>query len=265
MAIVSRTPRSLRGTRLDDADTSARSHRTMKLLKYIANLGYGSRREVEQMLTHRRVRRRDGTVLRDGDVFVHEDVLVDGIPLDLPPGVVLMMHKPVGYVCSTNETSRLIYELLPGRFAARAPIITPIGRLDRDTSGLLLLTDDGQINHRITSPKSRLPKVYDVTLAADLRGDEAGIFASGEVMLDNETRALEPAVLEVLDARRVRVTITEGRYHQVRRMFAAVGNHVDALHRSAIGGLTLGELAPGSWRPLGDDDLRQLFDGRLAG
>ncbi|MEP6619298.1 MAG: pseudouridine synthase [bacterium] len=230
----------------------------MKLLKYIANLGYGSRREVTDMLKHRRVRRRDGTVLRESDAFTHDDVLVDGEPLDVAPGVVIALHKPVGYVCSTRDTARLIYELLPGRFASRSPIIAPIGRLDRDTSGLLLLTDDGQVNHRITSPKTHLPKAYEVVLASDLRGDEAAIFASGTLMLDNEDRALDPAVLEVIEARRARVTITEGRYHQVRRMFAAVGNHVEALHRSAIGGLGLGDLVSGRWRIVDATELASL-------
>ena len=231
----------------------------MKLLKYIANLGYGSRREVTLMLKQNRVRRRDGSILREADAFSHDDVLVDDLPLDVAQGVVLVLNKPVGYVCSTREASRLIYELLPGRFSARSPIIAPVGRLDRDTSGLLLLTDDGQINHRVTSPKAHLPKVYEAQLASDLRGDEAEIFSSGTLMLDNEPRPLEPVALDIMDVRRVRVTLTEGRYHQVRRMFAAVGNHVESLHRLAIGGLTLGDLASGNWRVLGAEDMSLLF------
>jgi len=110
------------------------------------------------------------------------------------------------------------------------------------------MTDDGGLLHRIVSPKAHLPKRYDATLANDLRGDEADIFASGTLMLESEDTPLRPATLEVRDARDASLVLTEGRYHQVRRMFAAVGNHVDALHRSAIGGLTLGTLAPGEWR-----------------
>lgn len=233
----------------------------MKLVKYLANLGYGSRREVTEMLKRQRVRRRDGSILHDDDMFAHDDVLVDDAPLDVAQGVVIMLHKPVGYVCSTRDSSRLIYELLPGRFAARSPIIAPIGRLDRDTSGLLLLTDDGQINHRVTSPKAHLPKLYEAALASDLRGDEAEVFASGTLMLDNEARPLEPATLDIMDARHVRVTITEGRYHQVRRMFAAVGNHVESLQRIAVGGLRLGGLAAGSWRVLETEEISRLFSG----
>ena len=121
------------------------------------------------------------------------------------------------------------------------------------------LPDDGGLLHRIISPKANLPKVYDATLAQDLRGDEAAIFASGTLMLESEQTPLAPAHLHVIDARHAQLTLTEGRYHQVRRMFAAVGNHVQALHRSRIGGLTLGDLAPGQWRLLDQGDLRQLF------
>ena len=231
----------------------------MKLVKYIANLGYGSRRDVMRMLADRRITRRNGTILGEGDIVVHEDVLIDGEVLDPAPGSALMLNKPVGYACSTKDANRLIYELLPARFADRSPIIAAIGRLDRDSSGLLLLTDDGRLNHRVTSPRSHLPKTYEVRLAIDLRGDEGLAFAGGALMLAGETAALQPATLEVLGPRRARVTVIEGRYHQVRRMFAAVGNHVDALHRSAIGRLTLDDLPSGHWRVLTAVELSVLW------
>lgn len=230
----------------------------MKLDRYIANLGYGSRREVAKLLEQGRVRDRNGAPLGPRDAFVHEEVRLDGEPLDPAPGVVLMLHKPVGYVCSTSEATRLIYEMLPARFLHRNPVVAPVGRLDRDTSGLLLLTDDGQLNHRLTSPRTHVPKTYEARLARDLRGDEALVFASGTMMLKNETEPLKPAALEVVDERTARVTLTEGRYHQVRRMFAAVGNHVEALHRSALGPLELRELPVGAWRVLAADELRLL-------
>ncbi|MEO5511870.1 MAG: 16S rRNA pseudouridine(516) synthase [Longimicrobiales bacterium] len=202
------------------------------------------------MLRDDRITRLDGSPLRDGERAEHGDILVDGEPLDAAPGVVVMLHKPVGYVCSTTDLNPLVYDLLPPRFRDRIPIIAPIGRLDRDTSGLLLLTDDGQINHRLTSPKSQFPKVYEATLAQDLRGVEAAVFAAGDLMLEGETRPLLPAILEVLDARHARVTLMEGRYHQVRRMFAAFGNHVESLHRAAVGPLSLDTLESGDWRVL---------------
>lgn len=235
----------------------------MRLLRYLGNLGYGSRRDVEQMILRRRVSRLDGTRLGERDTFQHDDVLVDGIPLDAPPGSVVMLHKPVGYVSSSKDgTNRLVYELLPSRYRFRSPVMAPVGRLDRDTSGLLLVTDDGQLNHRITSPRTHLAKVYEATLATDLRGDEAELFASGTLMLDSETTPLAPAALEILDARRVRLSLTEGRYHQARRMFAAAGNHVVALHRTAVGPLTLGDLPAGEWRLLTGEE-RVGLEGSL--
>jgi len=231
----------------------------MKLLRVIANLGYGSRRQVQQMFREGRITDAAGDVLYADDVRDPYDVRIDGEPLDPPPGLVLMLHKPLGATCSTKDAGRLVYDYLPPRFRLRDPVLSTVGRLDRDTSGLLLMTDDGALLHRIISPKQHVPKVYAATLAQDLRGDEAAVFASGTLMLDNETTPLAPATLEVIDARHARLTITEGRYHQVRRMFAAVGNHVEALHRERIGGLSLGALPAGQWRALDAGDVEAIF------
>ena len=231
----------------------------MKLVKHLANLGYGSRKDVQWMFREGRITDADGEVLYADDPLDHDNVRVDGEPLDLPPGLTLMLNKPVGYTCSSKDRGRVVYDLLPPRFALRSPVLSTVGRLDRETSGLLLLTDDGQLLHRIIAPKSRLPKVYLATLAQDLRGDEAALFAAGTLMLDGEKTALLPAELDVLDARRARLTLHEGRYHQVRRMFAAAGNHVVALHRERIGGLALDGLPGGEWRMLGEDDRARLF------
>ena len=231
----------------------------MKLVKHIANLGYGSRREVQWMFREGRITDAAGEVLYADDPLDHDNVRVDGEPLDPPAGQLLMLHKPVGTTCSTKDPGRIVYDLLPPRYRLRSPVMSTVGRLDRETSGLLLLTDDGQLLHRIISPKSRMPKVYLATLADDLRGDEAATFASGALMLDNEKTPLLPAELEVLDARRARLTLHEGRYHQVRRMFAAVGNHVVALHRERVGGLSLGDLPEGEWRSLDASAREALF------
>jgi len=231
----------------------------MKLVKLIANLGYGSRKDVSVMFREGRITDAGGEVLYADDRVAHADIRIDGEALDPPAGLALALHKPVGYTCSTKDPGRIVYDLLPPRFRLRSPLLSMVGRLDRDTSGLLLLTDDGALLHRIVSPKSQLSKVYEATLAQDLRGDEAALFASGTLQLESENTPLAPAQLEVVTPRLARLTLTEGRYHQVRRMFAAVGNHVLALHRSRIGGLALGELAPGEWRMLDADDLQQLF------
>lgn len=232
----------------------------MKLVKLLANLGYGSRKQVAWMFREGRVTDPTGEVLYADDQVGPVSVRVDGEPLDPPQGLTLLLHKPAGYTCSTKDTGRLVYDLLPPRFRLRSPVLSTVGRLDRDTSGLLLFTDDGQLLHRIISPKAALPKVYEATLAEPLRGDETALFASGTLMLESETTPLRPAALEVVDATHARLTLTEGRYHQVRRMFAAAGNHVVALHRSRVGGLVLGDLPEGGWRTLGGSDIDALMD-----
>ena len=236
----------------------------MKLLKLIANLGYGSRKQVTVLFREGRVTDADGEVLYTDDELgvhaTHDTIRVDGEPLDPPQGLLLMLHKPPGYVCSTKDKGRLIYDLLPPRFRLRDPVLSSVGRLDRETSGLLLMTDDGALLHRIISPKSELPKVYEATLANPLRGDEAALFASGTLMLESEQKPLLPAEMEVLAPQRARLTLHEGRYHQVRRMFAAAGNHVEALHRVSVGGATLGDLPSGEWRTLGKEDTGRLFE-----
>ena len=231
----------------------------MKLVKLLANLGYGSRRDVAAMFREGRITDADGEVLYADDQVEHARIRVDGAPLDPPAGLVLMLHKPIGITCSTKDPGRVVYDLLPPRYRLRAPLLSTVGRLDRDTSGLLLMTDDGGLLHRIVSPKARLEKVYEAALASDLRGHEAGIFASGTLLLESEKAPLAPAAMEAVTPRHARLTLIEGRYHQVRRMFAAVGHHVEALHRSRIGGLSLDDLAPGQWRGLDAADIERLF------
>ncbi len=231
----------------------------MKLVKLIANLGYGSRKEVTAMFREGRITNAQGEVLYADDQVAHHEIRLDDEPLDPPSGLLLMLHKPIGYTCSTKDQGELIYDLLPPRFRLRSPAVSSIGRLDRDTSGLLLMTDDGVLLHRISSPKHKLAKIYEVTLARDLQGNEAEIFASGKLQLVSEREPLAPAQMTVINSRQARLTLTEGRYHQVRRMFAAVGNHVEALHRPQVGGLTLGDLMVAEWRLLDDADRQQLF------
>ncbi len=232
----------------------------MKLVKHLANLGYGSRKQVSLMFRAGRITDAQGEVMYADDPLDHDTMRVDGEPLDPVQGLLIALHKPVGYTCSTKDPGRIVYDLLPPRYRLRSPLLSSVGRLDRDTSGLLLFTDDGALLHRISSPKSKLSKVYAATLANALRGDEVELFASGTLMLESEQTPLLPADLEVVDARHVRLTLHEGRYHQARRMFAAVGNHVEALHRSRIGGLELDGLPAGEWRILGDDARAQLFN-----
>lgn len=231
----------------------------MKLVRLLANLGYGSRREVAGMFREGRVTDAAGAVLYADDKIAHADIRFDGEPLDPPTGLHVLLNKPLGVTCSTRDAGRIVYDLLPERFQLRNPNLSTVGRLDRDTSGLLMFTDDGALLHRIISPKARVAKVYEATLTDDLRGDEGALFASGTLMLESEKTPLAPATLEVIGPRRARLTVIEGRYHQVRRMFAAAGNHVESLHRHSIGALTLDGLADGQWRILGAEELALVF------
>jgi 16S rRNA pseudouridine516 synthase len=224
----------------------------MKLVKMIANLGYGSRKDVSQMFRSGRITDAEGEVLYADDEVTHEAIRIDDEPLDPPVGLVLMMNKPLGVTCSRKDPGRVVYDLLPPRYSVRTPSLSSVGRLDRDTSGLLLFTDDGALLHRIISPKAQVSKVYEATLAQVLRGT---------LMLESEKDPLAPAILEVLGPRHARLTVTEGRYHQARRMFAAAGNHVETLQRISVGGLVLGALPLSEWRPLSVDEAALIFSG----
>jgi 16S rRNA pseudouridine516 synthase len=238
---------------------------TLRLDRLLGNLGYGSRKEVQQMADAGWIVL-DGAALRDASQRIvlgpdlPQRLTVRGRPMDPPPGLALMMHKPLGVTCSHKETGELVYDLLPDRWRQRDPAISTVGRLDKDTSGLLLLTDDGALLHRIISPKSHVAKRYRAILARPLNGDEAARFAAGGLLLEGDDKPLLPAQMEALSDVEALLTLHEGRYHQVRRMFAAVGNHVEALHRDRIGGLDLpADLAPGSYRIMGEAELAAVF------
>lgn len=233
----------------------------MKPVKLLANLGYGSRKDVTRLIKNGWLTRRDGSTVGIDDEAEHGDLLIDDEPLDPAQGVLILLNKPVGYTCSTKDPGRVVYDLLPERFRYRNPVLSTVGRLDRDTSGLLMLTDDGLLLHRIISPKAELPKIYEVELAEDLRGGEAELFGSGTLLLENENTPLAPAKMEVIDDRHIRLTLVEGRYHQVRRMFAATGNRVLSLHRSRTGNLDLAGLEPGQWRIVPHEEADEKLFG----
>ena len=235
----------------------------VRLDKLVANLGYGSRRDVQALARAGRIRLGDAAVTEaDRKLSPAEAaaLMIDGAPIDPLPGVVLIMNKPAGLTCSTKEAGPLVHDLLPERWRRRDPPLSTVGRLDKETSGLLLLTDDGALLHKIIAPKTHLPKRYRATLARPLRGDEAEAFAAGTLMLDGEAKPLLPARLEVIGPTEACLTIVEGRYHQIRRMFAAVGNHVVVLHREAIGALSLpDDLAEGETRILTEDAIAAVL------
>ncbi len=232
----------------------------MKLVKLLANLGYGSRKEVQRLIKSGAITDDSGLVLGENDVPSHDRIRFRGEELDPPAPLVIILNKPDGYTCSSEDPGSTIYDLLPERFGLRNPGLNPVGRLDKDTTGLLLLTDDGKLLHKIIHPKSGCLKVYQAELDRPLEGHEGEMFGSGTLVLNSETRALLPAKLEVIGEKEARITLHEGRYHQVRRMFAAAGNHVLGLKRISIGGLVMpDDLDEGDWRELTPEEIACIF------
>jgi 16S rRNA pseudouridine516 synthase len=176
----------------------------------------------------------------------------------------VMLHKPAGTECSQKpSTYPSVYTLLPPPLRQRpqkGPVqgVQAVGRLDQDTTGLLLLTDDGQFIHRMNSPRHHVPKVYEVTTRHPLDASQVQRLLQG-VVLDDDPRPVRAAACEIAGDHHLRLTLTEGKYHQVKRMLAAVSNRVEGLHRSRIGTLELPpEVAPGQWRWLAADEVAAL-------
>lgn len=197
--------------------------------------------------------RNSGRQVSDAD-----QVLLDGQEVDTPSERYLMLHKPEGYVCSHNEGDNpTVIGLIE---LPRAEKLSIAGRLDIDTTGLVLLSDDGQWCHRITSPRHKQAKVYELRCADPIDDKAAEQFARG-IMLNNEKALTKPAELELIDAHRARVTLYEGRYHQVKRMFAALGNRVVELHRESIGPIRLDDaLFPGEYRELTQAEVQSILN-----
>ncbi|MFN4129951.1 MAG: pseudouridine synthase [Paracoccaceae bacterium] len=238
---------------------------TARVDKLLSSMGYGSRNEMARLA-------KAGGITLDAAAFVDVTrripvtpdlptrMQIDGAPLDPVAGMVILLNKPLGMTCSHKEQGPLVYDILPARWKRRDPAISTIGRLDKLTSGLLLLTDDGDLLHRVISPKRHVKKTYRARLARPLAGTEADLFASGHLMLEGEGKPLAPAELDVVSETEALLTVTEGRYHQVRRMFAATGNHVEDLHRERLGGLFLPDgMASGQWKLLRDEEIALIF------
>jgi 16S rRNA pseudouridine516 synthase len=207
----------------------------------------------------------DGEPVTDPGRHVDADARVEfaGEPLALPQPRYFMLHKPAGVVCATEDRQhRTVLDLIDVPNKAG---LHPAGRLDIDATGLVLVTDDGEWSHRITAPRHKVTKIYRVTLAEPLTDAAAAALATG-VRLRGEPKRCAPAVLEPLGEREARLTIAEGKYHQVKRMFAAVGNHVLRLHRERIGTLALDRTLPeGCVRPLTIDEIQSFMRSDAAG
>lgn len=222
----------------------------MRLDGFIAQATGVSRREAQRYIKEGRVTVDGDTVRNSGARADNRKVAVDGEPIALPAPVYVMLHKPAGYLCANTDGQHpTVLDLLPTKLHPTEPLQI-VGRLDLDTTGLLLLTTDGAWNHRITAPNSRCLKVYCAELAEPITTDVIATLEQG-VMLHSENRPTLPCHILLTATQRVTMTLQEGRYHQVKRMFAAVGNRVVVLHREQIGGLKLDpQLQPGEFRHL---------------
>jgi 16S rRNA pseudouridine516 synthase len=231
----------------------------MQLERILQKHGFGSRRECRGLVRRERVAIK-GQVCDDPFVELDIDGLVftvDGIDWPYAEFATLMLNKPAGYECSRKPKHHAsVLELLP--VSLRERDVQPIGRLDEDTTGLLLITDDGQLNHQLSSAKRKVPKIYLATTKHPLEQAQIDQLLAG-VLLADEHEPIAAAAAEIVDEKLLRLTLTEGKYHQVKRMVAAVGNRVEALHREAVGELTLPpDLKPGEWRWLTAADLQKL-------
>ena len=221
----------------------------MRLAEILFTQGFGTRRECVARVCH-------GEVTIDGGVHDDPDEDLDTSGLVFTVGgrdwpfrdkALVMLHKPVAYECSMKPRHHpSVMSLLPAPLRTRG--LQPVGRLDQDTTGLLLLTDDGALIHRLTSPKRHVPKTYEIVARHPVHAAQIQSLQEG-VVLDDDPAPVRAQAVEQTGERTLRLTLTEGRYHQVKRMVAAVGNRVDALNRCRVGALDLpADLAPGQWR-----------------
>lgn len=240
---------------------------TMRLDRLLSNLGYGSRKEIAALVKEKRVALCGVAVLRaDASIALADArsgaLTLDGEAIDPPAPMTVMLNKPAGYICSHDERGALVYDLLPERWLLRKPALSCAGRLDKESTGQVILTDDGDLLHRIIHPKSHAAKRYAVTLERPLQGDEAALFATGTFLMQGDTKPLKPALWVAEGEKQGYMTLHEGRYHQIRRMFETLGNKVIALHRYQTGGLGLGELPEGEFMFLDEADIASLFTSK---
>ena len=229
----------------------------MRLDKYLSNFSGLSRKEARQIIKLGDVLV-DGNCITDPTCNIAADAQVHWNGMKVAPTGprYFMLHKPVGYVCANQDSQHAtVFELLD---EDDMESLQGAGRLDIDTTGLVLITDDGQWNHRVTSPKTHKAKIYRVLLAEPIAADAVIQFAEG-ILLRSEKKRTKPAQLEIISPCEVRLTLHEGKYHQVKRMFAALNNRVEQLHREQIADIILDTtLAPGEYRPLNATEIASI-------
>jgi len=242
------------------SSATANTARPQRLDDLLFSQGFGTRRVCAGMMAAGLVKVAGQTVTDPATMFnpIGLQFEVEGQAWESHPSALVLLHKPSGYECSQKPKHwPSVMLLLPPPLRTRG--VQPVGRLDQDTTGLLLLTEDGALIHRLTSPKHHVPKVYEVSTARPFDETQAQRLRDG-VVLDDDPKPVRAEGCEVTGEHKLRLTLVQGKYHQVKRMIAAVGNHCEALHRSAIGELTLANgPAPGKWRFVSDAERAVLL------
>lgn len=231
---------------------------SVRLDKLLSNLGYCSRKEVAGLVKSGALTDLDGQTFKKSSVKVEPDqVLLDGELLDAGE-LLLILNKPPGYTCSHRDHPPLIFELLPSRYRHRVPKLSCVGRLDKDTTGIILLTDNGQLLHRLISPNWKVDKVYLVEASKPVTDTQVARLAQGGWCLPDDDKPLAPARCRKTGECSLELILVEGRYHQVKRMMEAVGNPLLKLHRSQFADYTLDGLEEGQWRNLSTEEENHL-------
>lgn len=233
----------------------------LRIDKLLANMGYGTRKEVKKLLKAGVVKV-DGMMVKDAKTHVDpkkQIVTVWGEEVEYKPFIYLMMNKPKGVISATEDAvEETVVDLLEEEDRIFDPF--PVGRLDKDTEGLLLLTNDGQLAHQLLSPKKHVPKTYEAIIDGEVTEEDVAAFRRGVVLDDGyETKPAELVIIRSDLRSDVQVTITEGKFHQIKRMFQAVGKRVVYLKRIQMGPISLDEtLEPGEYRELTDEEIALL-------
>jgi 16S rRNA pseudouridine516 synthase len=232
----------------------------MRIDKMLANMGYGSRKEVKKLLKEGGLQV-NGEVVKDGKSHVNPEtdtVVLHGEEVQYREFIYLLMHKPPGVISATeDQNDETVIDLLQMEDQIFEPF--PVGRLDKDTEGLLLLTNDGQLSHQLLSPKRHVPKTYYARIDGEVTESDVKAFATGVTLDDGyETKPGKLTILESAPQSEIELVITEGKFHQVKRMFEAVGKKVTYLKRISMGPLGLGDLELGEYRELTEEEVTML-------
>ncbi|MGP4041531.1 pseudouridine synthase [Gracilibacillus sp. D59] len=230
----------------------------MRLDKFLANMGYGSRKDVKTLVKKKRITV-NNQIVRKADIHIDpnkDQIMCDDLIIEYKEYIYLMLHKPAGYLSATeDQKQKTVLDLIKKQDKVLEPF--PVGRLDKDTEGLLLLTNDGQLAHELLSPKKHVDKTYIAKLARNITDEEVKQFAEGVLLEDGYVT--KPARLRTIEDNMVKITITEGKFHQIKRMFEAVDNKVLYLKRLSMGSLYLDKnLDIGEYRELTTEEVSQL-------